>query len=341
MNLEEWKELLDHWNQSLDTEEGTKIQIITPLLQTLNWNTGCVPVDNSRVEPEYKVQDGSSRKRVDYALMVDGEPKVYVEAKSIKSDLREKNRKQLFSYMRNDGIPFGVLTNGKQVQLFVNDLKSEKPTQYLIGDFSTKNTYLDFLKLIEKGNLEDGTSKKLYDEIIEMKREEEPDYEYLQEKLKDYRITYTPDKLLATLFKEYSAVEDPVIETASADIQDSPDTRCAFYTGDRESIENLFIGQSSWGAVDEPKKDVKYIAMYSKDDSAITHIGEIEDCIPVSEYPNSGDLPSYDEGRVVFNLSNVYELTDPIVHASSGSFGFMFKYTTLNKLENADTISEI
>lgn len=345
MNLEQWKELPNYWEDHLETEEGTKIHIITPLLEALNWDIGSMPESNNRVEPEYKVQDGSSKKRVDYAFMIDGRPEVYVEAKNVNSPLREKNRNQLFSYMRNDGVRFGLLTNGREMQLFINDLKSEEPRQYLVGEFSNKNDYVDFLQLIEKENLTDGTSLEIYEDIIGLKRREAPDYTNLREKLKEYRITYTPDKMLSTLFDGYSVTEESadssVIKTSSSKIEAPLDTRCGFYTGTKESIDELFIDDLVWGAVKKPKKDIEYIAMYSKEDSAITHIGEIEDCIPVANYPNAEDLPSYEEEKVVFTLSKVYELTDQIVHSSSGSFGFQFKYTTIEKLKYADKISDI
>lgn len=341
MNLQQWAELPEEWAGKISREESTKIQIITPLLKSLNWDIGSSPSSNHYVKPEYNVQNGSSRNRVDYAFIIDGVPRVYVEAKNINTDDLEKYESQLFNYMRNDGVPFGLLTNGKELKLFISDFDSRQPTEYLVGSSNVKHNYIEFLNLIEKNNLLNGKSDDVYEDIIRLKNEDKPEYTNLREKLKKYRMTYTPDVMLSTIFDDYLEPGSPIAQLASSKIQADPDTRCGFYTGTRESIQRLFLDQLVWGAVKKPKKDIEYIAMYCKEESAITHIGKIKDWMPVAEYENPGDLPSYEDDKIVFKISELYALKDPIIHSKRGSFGFQFKYTTIEKLQYADTISDI
>lgn len=341
MDLNEWENFSESWKDKIKSEEGTKIQIITPFLKSLNWDIGTIPNKKYYIKPEHKVQDGSSKKRVDYAFICDGHPKVYVEAKNINNKLRQKHQNQLFSYMRNDGVPFGLLTNGIEIKLYISDFRSNRPEQHLIGHLKNDYEYIEFIDVISENNLLSGKSDEIRKDIIDLKHNKNKDRKNFKEKLKKYKITHTPDKMLSTIFDDYTESKSKSIETFSSSIKADPETLCGFYTGTKESIEKLFVNELTWGAVREPNKNIKYIAIYSKEESAITHIGKISDYIPVSEYPNAKKLPSYSDDKIVYQLSEVYKLDDKIVHSSKGSFGYQFKYTKIKDLRKADTLSEI
>ena len=55
-------------------EANTKASVIQPLLAELGWNLA----DPQQVDHEYEVYDGT---RIDYALLIDGKPRLFVEAK--------------------------------------------------------------------------------------------------------------------------------------------------------------------------------------------------------------------------------------------------------------------
>ncbi len=84
-------------------EAATKQAIILPILASMGWSIW----DIKEVVPEYPVQKG----RVDYALQINGEPKVFLEVKKIGEDL-ERHQEQLLQYAFARGIPLAVLTNG-------------------------------------------------------------------------------------------------------------------------------------------------------------------------------------------------------------------------------------
>ena len=84
-------------------EANVKQGVILPVLNALGWN----PFNTNEVRPEYPVGND----RVDYALRLDGNNRVFLEAKSPKGDLG-KHQEQLLRYSFGKGVPLAVLTNG-------------------------------------------------------------------------------------------------------------------------------------------------------------------------------------------------------------------------------------
>ena len=88
---------------SLENEAQVKQAVIVPILRALEWDDA----DPAEFVPEYSVDNG----RVDYALLGQTGPLVFIEAKGIgRVDLA--GEEQLFRYAVNKGVPFLVLTDG-------------------------------------------------------------------------------------------------------------------------------------------------------------------------------------------------------------------------------------
>ena len=105
MNLEQVLELVIQRirNGSLENEAQVKQAVIVPILRALEWDDA----DPAEFVPEYSVDNG----RVDYALLGQTGPLVFIEAKGIgRVDLA--GEEQLFRYAVNKGVPFLVLTDG-------------------------------------------------------------------------------------------------------------------------------------------------------------------------------------------------------------------------------------
>jgi type I restriction-modification system DNA methylase subunit len=103
-------------------EEMTKKDFIVPLFDALGWNT----VDSREVSAEERV----SKQRVDYGFRINGIPKFFLEAKSLKEDL--DNRKfvdQAINYSWLKGCTWAVLTNFESVVIFYAELKTDHPWQ--------------------------------------------------------------------------------------------------------------------------------------------------------------------------------------------------------------------
>ena len=111
-------------------EAGVRARVIDPIFGRLGWET----FDQHEFKREYPVAGG----RVDYALLVNGYPKVFIEAKSPREDLRH-HEDQLVTYSAKRGVPLAVLTNGLNWWLYL-PLKE--------GDFGARQFWrLDLYKM--------------------------------------------------------------------------------------------------------------------------------------------------------------------------------------------------
>ncbi|GAA4982448.1 hypothetical protein WHI96_12955 [Pseudonocardia tropica] len=93
-------------------EANTKALVIEPVLKALGWDT----TDIDAVEREVQIYDGTF---LDYALKIDGTPRVFVEAKSLSGNLSDKKFiAQAVNYANNSGVVWCVLTNGRRYRVF-------------------------------------------------------------------------------------------------------------------------------------------------------------------------------------------------------------------------------
>lgn len=87
-------------------EANTKTLLIEPMLGALGWDT----TDIAQVDREFRVYDGT---KLDYALKVEKDPRLFVEAKAVGRSLDDKQFiAQAINYANNEGVLWCVLTNG-------------------------------------------------------------------------------------------------------------------------------------------------------------------------------------------------------------------------------------
>lgn len=97
------------------SEANTKVSFIQPILEALGWKV----TDPDEVVLEYQVYGGT---RLDYALLVDTSPALYLEAKALRASLDDASFiAQTVSYASNDGIRWCVLTNGLIWRIYKSD----------------------------------------------------------------------------------------------------------------------------------------------------------------------------------------------------------------------------
>lgn len=100
--------------EKLGTEEATKLSLVVPFIEAL----GYIVSDPTDVIPEYTADVGIKKgEKVDYALLIDGNPKILIECKHHNIDLKNDRQSysQLFRYCaatKEKEVSFGVLTNG-------------------------------------------------------------------------------------------------------------------------------------------------------------------------------------------------------------------------------------
>jgi len=104
---------------NISTEEATKTSIILPFFQLLGYDV----FNPCEFVPEYTADAGIKKgEKVDYAIMMNNEPLILIEAKSANTELSTKHISQLIRYFSVTKARFGILTNGIIYQ-FYSDLE--------------------------------------------------------------------------------------------------------------------------------------------------------------------------------------------------------------------------
>ncbi len=90
------------------TEEATKMSMIVPFFQLLGYDV----FNPTEFCPEFVADVGIKKgEKVDYAIIINGEPVILIECKSCTENL-DKHSSQLFRYFGTSNAKFGILTNG-------------------------------------------------------------------------------------------------------------------------------------------------------------------------------------------------------------------------------------
>ncbi|MCL4333702.1 MAG: N-6 DNA methylase [Candidatus Thermoplasmatota archaeon] len=130
INYETIKELVSEYNRiklsgeiKRYNEETTKKDFILPLFEALGWNISNRANRDSSVSAEETI----SKKRVDYGFRINGIPKFYLEAKSLKEEDIQNNGKyvlQAIDYAWMKSCSWAILTNFETIAVYNADWKS-------------------------------------------------------------------------------------------------------------------------------------------------------------------------------------------------------------------------
>ncbi len=176
-------------------EPAIKQAVVLRLLSVLGWD----PFDVNEVYPEYSVGRG----RVDYALMHDGKPKVFLEVKKPAESL-EHHHEQLLGYAFREGVPLAVLTNGVSWWFYrpLEEGKWEERKFYTIDllDQDIGDAADMFEKLLSKANVISGKSFRYAEEIYRSRKKMQVLKKVLPEAWR--RIIEGPDEELMNLLAD-------------------------------------------------------------------------------------------------------------------------------------------
>lgn len=135
-------------------EETTKVRLVQPFLELLGWDC-----HSTAVELEYTVPMASGKTRVDYALVVEGSPAVFVEAKAARSELTDEDLRQLKSYMRQElAVEWGILTNGNTFEVLTKCAGHRHGGEVSVVQFDLAELrdQPDVVQLLSKESIESG-----------------------------------------------------------------------------------------------------------------------------------------------------------------------------------------
>lgn len=129
-------------------EAQTRNEFIEPLFELLGWDMRNVYERN-----EVVVEETISKGRVDLAFRLNGIPKFFLEAKSLKSDLDiESYSRQAVNYSWNKGVSWAVLTDFESLKLYNAQAKSKSLQDKLVFEIPYNEYISDFdrLRLLSK-----------------------------------------------------------------------------------------------------------------------------------------------------------------------------------------------
>ncbi len=107
---------IDDLKENIKTEEATKTSLIMPFFTLLGYDV----FNPTEFVPEFVADVGIKKgEKVDYAIILDDEPTILIEAKSVTEAL-EKHDSQLFRYFGTSKAKFAILTNGIEYKFFTD-----------------------------------------------------------------------------------------------------------------------------------------------------------------------------------------------------------------------------
>jgi len=158
------------------SEFDTISTLVEPLLEVLGWNTR----DPDEVQRGYAIRVGGKTEYVDIALKVNDKPVMFIEAKSIDTDLRAHLAEQPIKYANMGGVNWCILTNGKEWRVYnafwrIRGIEQKMFFKLLVNEFKEN---IERLQLLSKESMVSG---KL-DEAAELEHAKRIILEWLKEK---------------------------------------------------------------------------------------------------------------------------------------------------------------
>ena len=101
-------------------EATTKAAILREFLDLLGWE---IPANT---QLEYSVKAFGRTFKVDYALVLEGAPVAFLEAKGVDTSLTDEHRTQIQEYMKSEDVNLGILTNGEEYAFFRREVVNSK-----------------------------------------------------------------------------------------------------------------------------------------------------------------------------------------------------------------------
>lgn len=190
-------------------EQNTKVKLVQPLIDLLGWD-----IYSGAVELEYPIQMGVGKKKVDFALQIDDEPIVLLEAKGLDTSITDGHVSQLKSYMRQElSVQWGILTNGQEFHVFTKEDARVGGGERKIGEFDLEEfaENPDMLGVLSKESIASGHSKDVIEELNE-----------IQQALEELRSRKEPlsEELSSVVTNEIGPIHAVEIETEAKEFVD-------------------------------------------------------------------------------------------------------------------------
>ncbi|MCQ4331950.1 type I restriction enzyme HsdR N-terminal domain-containing protein [Natronomonas sp. F2-12] len=148
-------------------EANTKAAILQPeFLDLLNWK---IP---QNTQLEYSVEAFGQTYKVDYALILEGTPVAFIEAKGVDTSLTERHDEQLSSYMTNKNVSYGILTNGERYRFFQRQVDGANVSVQQVADIQLEDLVdrIAILRAYTVDSIQSGESARILGRINELRQ---------------------------------------------------------------------------------------------------------------------------------------------------------------------------
>lgn len=147
-------------------EANTKAAVLRDFLDLLGWD---IPANT---QLEYSVKAFGKTYKVDYALVLEGAPVAFIEAKGVDTPLTDKHREQLAAYLKNEDVNWGVLTNGEEYEFYRRRVVDSKVNVNALADTKLQNLLerITVLRAFTKDAIQTGDSEKIATRINNLKQ---------------------------------------------------------------------------------------------------------------------------------------------------------------------------
>jgi predicted type IV restriction endonuclease len=134
----------------ISNEEQTKQSLIIPFINLLGYNASNPLEVKAEFTSDYGKKAGT---RVDYAILKEGKPIIFIEAKPVNTDLTNFDSQLEYYFNSTTDVKLGIVTNGYEYRFFT-DLKKpnkmdEKPF-HILSFLAFKDLDLEFLSCLKK-----------------------------------------------------------------------------------------------------------------------------------------------------------------------------------------------
>lgn len=146
-------------------EANTKAAVLRDFLNLLGWE---IPTNT---QLEYSVKVGTRSYKVDYALLLEGAPVAFFEAKGVDTALSSDHREQLATYMKNENVNWGILSNGVESQFLRREVVDTNVSVQTLTEANLQQLpeQLTILRAFTKDAIQAGDSERIANRIEELK----------------------------------------------------------------------------------------------------------------------------------------------------------------------------
>jgi predicted type IV restriction endonuclease len=312
-------------------EANTKAAVLRDFLDLLDWQ---IP---QNTQLEYPVEAFGQTYKVDYALILDGTPVAFLEAKGADTALTADHDEQLSSYMTNKNVTYGILTNGKQYRFFQRRVDASNVDVQKVGDVALEDLpkRLTVLNAYEKDAIESGESDKILgriNELREARRTLEANKDELAVELSNSLADQVSDAISSLAETQSKEMIDRLVTDIESEIDTDSGGTDETADGGSESIKppnNHIVGtiiraeidgeddakvavfptkksgltflkeNNAWGFV-RVGSEFEYVAMYVTGEvRQVKYFATVNDVVPPSEADLSRPIEEYADGAKI------------------------------------------